>query len=322
MPPEVPYFRPLTTPLIRISPPSSPETQPSQPISRKLFKGSKGIMFPVRKILPLLVFILSSFSIFRLLRVAITASSSTPPQPALSSKLKPVCAPQSPECNKVRSNLPGSPTTETKPSLNSTYLTRKEFKLLATLIKHKAPCNLLVFGLEAQYLKLSSINSGGITIFLEDDLVKISAVQAKYNTSRIYKVDYQAPSKKAYNLLKYARKSPACAPRLRKLQRSKCKLALRDLPEEVYDLKWDVVVVDGPSGHSPEAPGRMAVIYTAAIIARSAGKSTDVVVHDVDRTIEKWFSWEFLCEENLVSSKGKLWNFRITGGSYNSTKFC
>ena len=40
------------------------------------------------------------------------------------------------------------------------------------------------------------------------------------------------------------------------------------------------------SGHSPEAPGRMGAIYTASMIAR-AGNATDVMVHDVDRKIEK-----------------------------------
>lgn len=88
----------------------------------------------------------------------------------------------------------------------------------------------------------------------------------------------------------------------------------------MYETEWDVVVVDGPDGDAPEAPGRMATIYTAGLLAR-AGNATDVVVHDVHRTIEKWFSWEFLCEKNLISAKGRLWNFRIPGES-NSTRFC
>lgn len=95
---------------------------------------------------------------------------------------------------------------------------------------------------------------------------------------------------------------------------------LTDLPREVYEVKWDVVVVDGPRGDSPQAPGRMATIYTAAIMARE-GNTTDVVVHDTDRMIEKWYSWEFLCDENLISSKGKLWIFRIRNEK-NSTRFC
>ncbi|KAL1089988.1 hypothetical protein V6Z11_D07G058100 [Gossypium hirsutum] len=127
-----------------------------------------------------------------------------------------------------------------------------------------------------------------ITVFLEDDPYKISLNKADSNGTRVYEVKYPVPAKKAYKLLKHARENPVCAPSTSLLQQSSCKLALRNLPQEVYQLKWDVVVVDGPIGDAPEAPGRMSTIYTASILARS-GKTTDVVVHDVHRMIEKWF---------------------------------
>ncbi|MBA0578334.1 hypothetical protein Gorai_020621 [Gossypium raimondii] len=158
------------------------------------------------------------------------------------------------------------------------------------------------------------------SLFFSKTGYKISLNKADSNGTRVYKVKYQVPAKKAYKLLKHARENPVCAPSTSLLQQSSCKLALRNLPQEVYQLKWDVVVVDGPIGDAPEAPGRMSTIYTASILARS-GKTTDVVVHDVHRTIEKWFSWEFLCEENLVSAKGRFWNFRISNQS-NDTRFC
>ena len=94
------------------------------------------------------------------------------------------------------------------------------------------------------------------------------------------------------------------------MRTSKCKISLTGIPKEVVKTKWDVIVVDGPGGDGPESPGRLGAIYMAGVLAR-AGIGTNVVVHDVDRTIEKWFSWEFLSEKNLVSSKGKFWNFRI-----------
>ncbi|KAJ8752594.1 hypothetical protein K2173_005483 [Erythroxylum novogranatense] len=276
---------------------------------------------PGRKYIILLVFILSTISILRLLRLAITTSFSTTPRlPALHTAIQQACSSPSPVCDNVTSHGLDNPQTQYNTSANATLLTEKEFKVLFNLIQRKAPCNLLIFGLEHQYLNLSSINSGGITIFLEDDPEKISAIREQVNNYQVYKVEHQIPSKKAYDLLKHARKSTSCAPRPGILQNSTCKLAMKNLPPEVYQLKWDVIVVDGPSGHSPEAPGRMATIYTASMIAR-AGNRADVLVHDVDRTIEKWFSWEFLCDENLVSSKGKLWNFRITNAS-NSTRFC
>ncbi|XP_020540754.1 glucuronoxylan 4-O-methyltransferase 1 isoform X2 [Jatropha curcas] len=289
MPPDF-HYRSFASPQVKLSPPDSPESFIILPIGRTHCRGNKTMKVPGRKILPLLVFILSTISIFRLVRLATTTSSSTPPLPPFAPTLQ-------------HSSL----TSQHKISDNSTILTKKEFKLLSNLIKRKTPCNLLIFGLEPEYLKLSLINSGGITLVLENDPDKISSIRSKNNHTRIYKFDYNVPAKKAYKLLKHARKSPACAPSSGKLQNSTCKLALRNLPEEVYKKKWDVVVVDGPSGHSTDAPGRMAAIYTASMIARTAGKNTtDVVVHDVDRTIEKWFSWEFLCDENLVSSKERI----------------
>ncbi|CAN0897985.1 Protein IRREGULAR XYLEM 15 [Linum grandiflorum] len=309
MPSEVFHFRSLVIPLLNLSSSSSsssnsPESHPSSSRRGSAYKSM--IKFPARKLLPLLVFTLSSFSIVRLLRIAVTTSSS----PSSSSP----------------------PLLSLHPTHHSTdsRLSKKEFKLLSNLVKRKAPCNLLIFGLGNQHLKLSFLNSGGKTLFLEDDSNKINNFQPKINkeSSWIYRVEYPIPAEKAYELLKHARESPECRPAI--LQNStggSCRLSLTNLPGQVNEERWDVVVVDGPSGDSPEAPGRMSAIYTAGLIARRASSSgknvtTHVVVHDVHRTIEKWFSWEFLCEENLVSSKGRLWSFEIGGELRDFERFC
>lgn len=277
MPPEVPHCRSPVTPQVRFSSPVSPKAPLDQPYQHKHCRGSKNMNFSRKKLIPFLVLILSIISVLRLLRIALTTSSSSPPFPALTAlpptALGDACSPLS-TCSKFPS--------EKKVPANVTGLREKEYHLLSNLISQKAPCNLLIFGIDPQYVSLSSINAGGTTIFLEDDHNKINTLKTNSNTTRVYQVDYQ-------------------------------------IPQEVYELKWDVVVVDGPSSSTPDEPGRMAAIYTASMMARN-GKITDVVVHDVDRTIEKWFSWEFLCDENLVSSKGRLWNFRITDQS-NSTNF-
>ena len=44
---------------------------------------------------------------------------------------------------------------------------------------------------------------------------------------------------------------------------SKCKLSLKGFPNEVYDVEWDLIMVDAPTGYHDEAPGRMGAIYTA-----------------------------------------------------------
>lgn len=305
MPPDVLQFRPLLSPLVQFSPPLTTRAQENQPSIPKYCQGTKGMNLTKKKLIPILVLILAIISILRLI-LSLTVKTSYPNSPGI----------PSPQHNKVASHaLPR------RPSNITTTLTEKEFKVLSDLIALKSPCNLLIFGFQPQYLVLSSINAAGITIFLEDDYDKISKVRINSNNTQIHKLEYHnMQAKAAYKLLKHARQNPDCAPNPTLLQESKCKLALKNLPVQVYEKNWDVMVVDGPSGDSPESPGRMATIYSASVLAR-AGNSCDVVVHDVDRMIEKWFSWEFLCDENLLYSKGKLWHFRIRGQK-NSTGFC
>ncbi|KAJ1398086.1 Polysaccharide biosynthesis domain [Sesbania bispinosa] len=307
MPPDVLHFRPL---LVEFSPPLTTQAQENQPCIHRYWQGSKVMNYLTKKkLIPILLLILSIISILRLLSLTFKTSSSSP---AVSLAPQQSCPP--PLSNKIASHeQPRTPP-------NITTLSEKEFKVLSDLIALKSPCNLLIFGFQPQYLILSSMNAAGNTIFLEDDHDKINKVRINSNTTQIHKVEYNMPAKAAYKLLKHARQNPACAPNPRFLQKSKCKLALKNLPAQVYEKNWDVMVVDGPSGDSPESPGRMEPIYTSSVLAR-IGNTSDVIVHDVDRMIEKWFSWEFLCDENLLYSKGKLWHFRIKGHS-NSTTFC
>ncbi|XP_059655150.1 arabinogalactan O-methyltransferase 2 [Cornus florida] len=318
MPPEVSSCRPLVTPFIQSLPRDFPRSVLVNNQSHKYYycQGSKMMKFTKRKLFVILVFILISLSVVRFLKITLTTSFSAAADAGFAPIVLHNCTTSSPSCRKI-------PAHAKRPisSANTTVLTKKEFRFLSSLITRRAPCNLLVFGLEPQHLVLASMNANGTTIFLEDNPEKLRTNKTSSNSTRIYKVEYRTKAKQAYRLLKHARQDPACAPHSRRLQKSNCLLALTRLPREVYKRKWDVVVVDGPDGGAPDAPGRMAAIYTASMIAR-AGNATDVLVHDVDRMIEKWFSWEFLCEENLVSSKGKLWNFRIQGHHPNSTTFC
>ncbi|PWA40184.1 hypothetical protein CTI12_AA565200 [Artemisia annua] len=208
-----------------------------------------------RKLILVLVFVLVGASLLRVLKITINTSY----YPTLEHGPKTINLSPSTYDNKV--------------------LSQKELKFLSGIILQKSPCNLLVFGLEDQYLKLPTINIGGKTVFLEEEPEKLMKVKNQVNGTQI--TDLQ------------------------------CKIGLTGFPKEVLKTKWDIIVVDGPSGDGPESPGRMGAIYMAGVLAR-AGNGTNVVVHDVDRTIEKWFSWEFLSEKNLVSSKGRFWNFMIT----------
>ncbi|CAA7037282.1 unnamed protein product [Microthlaspi erraticum] len=294
----------LNPPLLRFSPPSSPDNPKHQRESNITMPK-----FTVRKLIPLLIFVLSSLSVLRLIRISFKSSSSA-----------------SRSFSSTTFRL--SPAESSQQISAKTALTEKELKLLSDTITRRSPCNVLVFGFAAQYLMLSSINTRGITVILDEEPAKIMTPKAEVNpnNTRIHSLKYhQMEVKNAYNLLRLARANPACAPNMNNLHQgsSDCKLELQDLPQEVHNIKWDVIVVDGPHGNDLEAPGRMGSIYTAAVLARkgSSNSTTDVFVHDVHRTAEKWLSWEFLCQENQVSAKGNFWKFRIKGQS-NATRFC
>ncbi|KAL9239365.1 hypothetical protein vseg_013697 [Gypsophila vaccaria] len=262
-----------------------------------------------------LVFVLACMSVFRLLRFAATSYASS---------ARSTWAEFSKACNLSDSDCREISTPATSPYPRSKPITKKEFRFLSSIISKKAPCNVLVFGWETQYRHLSKINPAGKTVFLEDAPERIRRLRRANNT-RIYKVKYSTKAKEAYKLLKYAREEPACAANnVDAAEKSTCQLTLLGLPDDVYRIKWDVILVDGPSSDGPEDPGRMTTIYTSGLIARGAENSTaNVVIHDVDRIIEKWYSREFLCENNLVSSKGRFWNFKIKGGErFESSKFC
>ncbi|CAI9767374.1 unnamed protein product [Fraxinus pennsylvanica] len=300
MPPEVFHCHPLVTPRIPVLPRVPSKSEKKQTLQKKFHR--RRMKFTKRKLIPVLVFILLIASILRLLKLTmITSSPSLPPSGSLLFRQQ--------KCSLSSSNCRN----------NTGIITEKENRFLLDLVSRRIPCKLLVFGLEPQYLSLASLNDGGFTAFIDDDPEKVSTAKAIKKT-RVYKVEYQTIAAEAFELLKHARENPDCAPKFHLPKLSTCKLALTNLPQEVYNTKWDVVVVDGPQGDTPDSPGRMAAIYTASILARK-GNVTDILVHDVDRMIEKWFSWEFLCEKNLVSSKGRFWNFRILREP-NGTKFC
>ncbi|CAN6472649.1 unnamed protein product [Victoria cruziana] len=264
----------------------------------------------------LIFFILSALSLFRLLRITVKSSSKSLFPPTVHPKLSPTCT----TVPSHTSHIMISHQITSLPYTNEH--THKELCFLLNLISTRTPINLLVFGMRQQAPLLAALNSGGRTIFLEDTS-SIEVARSRFEGFQTYKVEHGQLVGEAYDLLRRARGWTACGVR-DTLQDSDCELAMRGLPREVYTQKWDMVIVDGPDGDRLDAAGRMAAIYSVGVLARMGGgnftKVTDVVVHDVDRTVERWYSWEFLCEENLTSSKGRFWHFQIKASDSNG--FC
>lgn len=225
-----------------------------------------------------------------------------------------------PECP---SSFPITPIcTKTPPSLANALIhyattnitpqqTFNEISVSATVLQTKSPCNFLVFGLGHDSLMWTALNHGGRTVFLEEDKAWIQQIQEGMPNLEAYHVQYDTKVYEADELMKMGMEEEECKsvgdPRF-----SKCKLALKGFPREIYEIEWDLIMVDAPTGYFKEAPGRMSAIYTAGLMGRNRGEGeTDVFVHDVDRVVEDNFSMAFLCEGYLRKQEGRIRHFTI-----------
>ncbi|XP_057793700.1 glucuronoxylan 4-O-methyltransferase 3 [Salvia miltiorrhiza] len=222
-----------------------------------------------------------------------------------------------------RPSLPNSPLTCTKipPSLAHALVhyatlnitpqqTLKEISISLKVLEKKSPCNFLVFGLGHDSLMWTALNHGGRTVFLEEDVEWIAQIKERVPSLEAYHVAYDTKVSQADELLEVATREECRV--VSDPRSSKCELALASFPSEVYEVEWDVIMVDAPTGYFEGAPGRMSAIYTAGLMARNreSGES-DVFVHDVDRVVEDRFSKALLCEGYLIQQQGRIRHFTI-----------
>ncbi|KAH8480354.1 hypothetical protein Peur_062779 [Populus x canadensis] len=200
--------------------------------------------------------------------------------------------------------------------------TLKEISVSLRVLEKRSPCNFLVFGLGHDSLMWTSLNHGGRTVFLEEDKAWIEQIREKLPTLESYHVTYDTRVHQADGLMETGMGDECKVvgdPRF-----SKCQLALKGFPGDIYDIEWDLIMVDAPTGYHDEAPGRMNAIYTAGLMARNRENGvTDVFVHDVDRVVEDKFSKAFLCEGYMTEQEGRLRHFIIPTHRTSSGKpFC
>lgn len=197
---------------------------------------------------------------------------------------------------------------------------RAEIALSLAVLRRRAPMRLLVFGLGHDSPLWHALNPGSVTVFLEEDPKWYSVVRARSPHLRAHLVSYRTRLDQADQLLGTYKKFPSCVPNgagdnepVRVQGNAACPLALHDLPAEVYEHEWDMLMLDAPKGYFASAPGRMAAVWTAAAMARErrGDGDTDVFLHDVDRKVEKAYAEEFLCAGFKVAAAGRLWHYRI-----------
>ncbi|GER46419.1 hypothetical protein STAS_23446 [Striga asiatica] len=220
----------------------------------------------------------------------------------------------------------------TSPNTSSTdRMPHTDARQVADAIRQcpSSPCSLLVFGLTHETLLWRALNHAGRTVFVDENRYYAAHVEERYPDVEAYDVQYATRLADAAELVRSAREAARneCRP-VQNLLFSECRLGLNDLPNQMYEVDWDVILVDGPRGYWPDAPGRMAAIFTAGVLARSkrAGGNprTHVFVHDYNMEADRVASDEFLCRENLVrSAKGStMAHFVIERMDSGSTQFC
>jgi uncharacterized protein (TIGR01627 family) len=212
---------------------------------------------------------------------------------------------------------------------NATHrMTDTDIRAISAILRSRGPCNLLVFGLGAESPLWLALNHGGRTVYLDENEFYVKYLEPRHPGLEAYDVSYTTKVRDFKDLLEAARATRAaeCRP-VQNLLFSECRLAINDLPNELYDVPWDVVLIDGPSGWNPNSPGRMPSIFTTAVLARSGATAakgpTDVLVHDYNFELEQVLSKEFLCDENRVAGSGtpSLAHYVIRPGS-TGAGFC
>lgn len=179
--------------------------------------------------------------------------------------------------------------------MNNILLSTEQLKIISETIRRRTPCKLLIFGLGNDSLFWSRLNRGGLTVFIEDNQDWFEKITRISSAIKAFLVHYDTQRKDWKTFLENT------------------SLLNMMLPDEIEKEKWDVILIDGPSGWKDHEPGRMKSIFLAS---RFIGKSGDVLVHDCDREVEDAFCNQFLGKENLKmenrAPQGFLRHYHIT----------
>ncbi|GAV88872.1 Polysacc_synt_4 domain-containing protein, partial [Cephalotus follicularis] len=212
-------------------------------------------------------------------------------------------------------------------SNDSFHMSYAELKPISDVLrKCSYPCNFLVFGLTTETLLWKALNHNGRTIFIDENRYYAAYFEELHPEIEAFDVQYTTKMSEMRELIASTKEQirNECRP-VQNLLFSECKLGINDLPNHVYEVDWDVILVDGPRGDGLETAGRMQAIFTAGVLARSkkgGNAKTHIFVHDYYRQVERVCGNEFLCKENMLEHSDTLAHFALEKMDENYYQFC
>jgi len=162
-------------------------------------------------------------------------------------------------------------------------LLKPELQLISNTVRKVNQCNFLVFGLGNDSRFWIKINKSGRTAFLEDNYHWFNKIKKSNSRHEAYLINYPNNITQWEDIL------------------NKPKKLKLDLPKEITETQWDVILVDGPAGWKikKQFHGRMSSIYMAKKLIKKNGI---IFVHDCLRKVEKIYAKKYLKESNLICS--------------------
>tara|TARA_Y100000034_G_scaffold2193_1_gene2722 strand:+ start:210 stop:857 length:648 start_codon:yes stop_codon:yes gene_type:complete len=167
-----------------------------------------------------------------------------------------------------------------------------EYTYIYDLIESNAGCNLLIFGLGRDSGLWLNTNTGGKTIFLEDNVDWINTIEHAFklsgNNIDIRHIVYNDTGHDSNKLLEDYKLGNTGNLKL-------------DLPDDVRNIDWDIIIVDAPAGYSNDVPCRMKSIYESYNLSEAV-KGIHIIVHDAQRKIESLYTDYFFQSYNLIET--------------------
>ena len=119
-------------------------------------------------------------------------------------------------------------------------------------------------------LMWTSLNQRGKTVFVEEDPKWFQTILKDSPYLKAHTVKYRTQLSQANDLLSSYNSKCPCSPFDAYLRgNTRCRLALENLPNEVYEIEWDLIMIDASRGYFAKVPGRMGAIFLVAVMARN-----------------------------------------------------